>query len=424
MRHAALAGLLCASAACTGGHDAVPTLRWYANPDNGGQARLAARCEAAAGGRFRIRLEELPRDATGQREQLVRRLAAHDASIDLLSLDPPFLPELAEAGFLRAFAPAEAAPLEEGTLEGPLTSARWRGRLYGAPFTANAQVLWFRRSAAARAGLDAAVLAPLTWDAIVLAAERSGTTVAVQGRLYEGYTVWLSALVASGGGAVLEHPEAGREARPRFDSSPGREAARIVSRVARSPAAMPGLSTADEEATRAAFLGPRGGFMVNWPYVWRAASEAVRAGALDPAVLADVGWARWPRVRADLPSRPPLGGIHLAVGAFSRHPAEAVEAVRCLTSAASQVAYMLDAGNPAARGAAYDDPAVRAAYPMAELLRESVREAAPRPQTPFYPDVSAAAARAFHPPGKVTPEETPAAADRLIDDVLHDRVLL
>ncbi|MFT3912614.1 MAG: extracellular solute-binding protein [Anaeromyxobacteraceae bacterium] len=266
--------------------------------------------------------------------------------------------------------------------------------------------------------------APLTWDAITAAAEKTGTTVAVQGRQYEGYMVWLSALVASAGGAVLQQPERGREARPRLDSPAGREAARIVGTLARSRAAMPGLSTADEEAARAAFLGPRGGFMVNWPYVWRAANEAVRAGALDPAVLADVGWARWPRVRADLPSRPPLGGIHLAVGAFSRHPDEAVDAIRCLTSEASQAAYMLDAGNPAARAAVYDDAAVRAAFPMADLLRESVRDAAPRPQTPFYPDVSAAAARAFHPPASVTPDETPAAADRLIVDVLHDRVLL
>jgi multiple sugar transport system substrate-binding protein len=30
----------------------------------------------------------LPNDATAQREQLIRRLAAEDSSIDLMSLDP------------------------------------------------------------------------------------------------------------------------------------------------------------------------------------------------------------------------------------------------------------------------------------------------------------------------------------------------
>ena len=59
--------------------------------------------------------------------------------------------------------------------------------------------------------------------------------------------------------------------------------------------------------------------------------DAVRSGGLDPAVLADVGWARYPRADADRASRPPFGGIHLAIGAFTLHPAEALQAMRCLT---------------------------------------------------------------------------------------------
>jgi multiple sugar transport system substrate-binding protein len=236
--------------------------------------------------------------------------------------------------------------------------------------------------------------------------------------------VLVTALVASAGGEVLAEPEAGRDARPALDSPAGREAARVLARLARSPAADPGLSTADEEATRSAFMSGRGAFMVNWPYVWRAGEAAVAAGTSARAVLDDVGWARWPRVRPDRPSRPPLGGISLAVGAFSRRPDLAVEAIRCLTSAERQARYLLDTGNPAARAAVYDVPEVRRAFPMADLVRESIREAAPRPASPYYPDVSAAVVRAFHPPSEVDPAETPAAADRLVEGVLHDRVLL
>src|SRR5690242_509121 len=89
--------------ACHRAPEDPSALTWYVNPDNGGQARLAARCSAASAGRYRIQVHELPRDASGQREQLVRRLAAHDASIDLVNVDPPFLPELAAAGFVRPF---------------------------------------------------------------------------------------------------------------------------------------------------------------------------------------------------------------------------------------------------------------------------------------------------------------------------------
>ena len=144
--------LALAAVACSGsgaGRSSAPTLRWYANPDNGGQARLAARCTAAAAGRWRLEVLPLPSDASQQREQLVRRLAARDDSIDLMSVDLPFVPELAEAGFLRSFTTSEAAPLAEGVLRGALASATWRGRLAAAPFTASTQLLWFRRSVAA-----------------------------------------------------------------------------------------------------------------------------------------------------------------------------------------------------------------------------------------------------------------------------------
>ena len=67
-------------------------------------------------------------------------------------------------------------------------------------------------------------------------------------------------------------------------------------------------------------------FMLNWPYVLAAARSAAEAGTLDQAVVDDIGWARYPRVFADRPSAPPLGGANLGVGAFSKHPDQAVAA--------------------------------------------------------------------------------------------------
>jgi multiple sugar transport system substrate-binding protein len=61
---------------------------------------------------------------------------------------------------------------------------------------------------------------------------------------------------------------------------------------------------------------------------------------------------------------------------------------------------------------------------MADLIRESIDAAAPRPQTPYYTDVSTATVRTFHPPASVDPQRTPSDAKQLIVDVLHDRRLL
>ena len=424
LRRAAALLVALATHACGGPAAGPVALTWYVNPDNGGQRRLAERCTAAAGGAFRLETQVLPASADAQREQLVRRLASRDRSIDLMSLDAPFVAELANAGFLLPIEDdADRAYFTDGVLAAPRHNAEWAGRLVAPPLWANTQLLWYRKSVAAAAGIDP-TRADVTWDALIAAAAGQGRLVAVQGARYEGYVVWINALVASAGGRLLDDPTAGAAARPAIASPAGERAARIVGDLARSAAAPPDLATATEEEARATFQSARGAFMVNWPYVWTAMHDAVRTGALDASVLADVGWARYPRADAALPSRPPLGGIHLAIGAFTEHPAEALRAARCLTSLEGQIAYMLDAGNPAARAAAYDDPAVRARFPMAALIRESLADAAPRPRTPYWVDVSAALQRTWHPPASVRAPETPAAAARLMRDVLAGRVLL
>jgi multiple sugar transport system substrate-binding protein len=410
-------------AACGGGGSGVPTLNWYINPDNGGQAELAAKCGAASDGAYKIKTSVLPNDATGQREQLVRRLAAKDSSIALMSLDPPFIPEFAEAGFLRPYTDAEAQELTAGALTGPIESGMWDGKLMGAPFWANTQLLWFRKSVAQAAGINPA-RDPVTWSRLIEVASAAGKTVEVQGNLYEGYMVLISALVSSAGGKILENPEAGKNVRPAIGSDAGRKAAEVIQQLARSRAADPALSTTDEEAGRAAFQGASGGYMVNWAYIYGAAQEAVAAGTLDKAVLDDIGWGRYPRVDANTPSRPPLGGINIGIGAFSKHKDFALQAVRCITSLESQTQYMLKSKNPGARAAVYDNPEVRTVFPMADDLRQSLAEGAPRPRTPYYTDVSSAVQRSFHPQSAVDPNRTPAKAGKLIVDVLKDKVLL
>lgn len=419
----ALVGALAAGmlGACSSG-SGTPTLTWYINPDNGGQQRLAERCTQESGGRYRITTSLLPNDATAQREQLVRRLAARDASIDLMSLDPVFVAEFASAGFLRP-PTGDTARYTEGVVAPAVQSATWRDRLVAIPFWANTQLLWYRRSVVEQAGL--APDQPLTWAQLVGAAEKTGTTVGVQANRYEGYTVWINALIEGAGGAVIENPQAPvDDLRLGLAGDPARRAAEVIRSVTDSGVGGPGLANAGEEEARAQFQGSRGGFMVNWPYVWQAAQAAVQDGSMDPSVLEDIGWTRYPRTVGGEPSRPPFGGIELAMGAFSDHGALAQEAATCITGEENQKRYMLDSGNPAARTAVYEDPAVLDAFPMAPLIAESLQQAAPRPRTAYYQDVSAALQRVYHPPSGVVPGRTGREAQQLIDGVLKKEVLL
>ena len=414
--------LIGGTAACSGGDSGPPTLTWYTNPDNGGQQDLAAKCTEAADGKYRVEVAVLPSDANGQREQLVRRLAANDSSIDLMSLDPVFVPEFAEAGFLRPFTDDEGADLTDGVLDGPKQTVEWNDKIVAAPFWANTQLLWYRKSVAEEAGIDPAQ-DDVTWDQVLKAAEDTDTTVAVTGNRYEGYMVLINALVMSAGGEVLKDPEAGKETKPELDSEAGKKAAEIIHTLA-TKVADPSLSTAIEENARAAFQADNGGFMINWPYVYGAAKTAVEDGSFDQKAFDDIGWARFPRVDADRESAPALGGIDLGIGAFGKHQDEAVDAARCITSVESQTEYMLAEGNSGARAAVYDDAEVRKAFPMADLIRDSIDTAGPRPRSAYYTDVSAATVREFHPPARVDPDSTPGKADDLIVNVLQDKQLL
>jgi multiple sugar transport system substrate-binding protein len=399
-------------------------LTWYTNPDNGGQATLAKQCSEDSGGAFTIETQVLPNEADAQREQLVRRLAAQDSSIDLMSLDPPFVAEFANAGYLLPITNADdVAEFTEGVLDAPLETAYWDDQLVAPPFWANTQLLWFRKSVARAAGVDPTDPG-FTWDKMISAAEDQGKRIGVQGRRYEGYMVWINALITSSGGQIIENADQGANATPTVASPAGDTAADIVGTLARSSAAPSDISTAGEEEARSVFQSDDGSFMVNWPYVYSAAKESVAAGAIDQSVVDDIGWARYPEATAGEESAPPLGGINLAIGNFTNHPDQALAAAKCITSLPSNVQYMIESGNPAARSDAYDDPEVQAAYPMADLIRDSIDSAGPRPITPYYGDVSTSVQRTWHPASSVNAPGTPEDTDSYMSEVLSgDRLL-
>jgi multiple sugar transport system substrate-binding protein len=424
MRTAVALTLVAGGLAGCGSGSGTPTLRWYINPDDGGQAKLAAACSEASGGKYTISTSVLPNDATQQREQLIRRLAAKDSGIDLMSLDPVFVAEAANAGFLRPFPASEAGQFTEGVFPPAVENSTWEGRLYAAPFWANTQVLWYRKSVAQKAGVDPA--APgFTWDKMIDAAVRTGTTVGVQANKYEGYMVWINALIESAGGQIISAAEKGDEATIEIDSPAGRQAAAIISKLAHSKAASPSMSNDDEEATRSLLNSARGGFMVNWGYIWRAENSDADSGVISKDIVSDLAWARYPRVNPGQESKPPFGGIEIGIGAYGKYKDTlAVDAVKCITSTEHMKQYMIDSGNPAARASVYDDPEIKKEFPMAGLIRDSIDAAAPRPITPYYTDVSGAVQSRWHPPGGVNPNTTPRESETFIRQVLRDQALL
>lgn len=412
----ALATATTVLAAC-GSDSGPPELVWYINPDSGGQDAVAKNCTEAADGKYTITTQVLPQDASQQRIQLARRLAAEDPGIDLMSLDPPFTAEFAAAGFLAPIPQEMQDQLEEQSFAGATEAATWDGELVAFPFWSNTQVLWYRKSFVDKAGID--MSQPVTWDQIIDAASENGGKIGVQANKYEGYSVWINALISGAGGDVVSDTDQGADLSIDVDSPAGEDAAAIIEKLASSSAAPADLSVSNEGTAGSTFGSPQGSFMVNWTYIFHNYDETA------PDVAKDIGYTRYPQTVEGEESRPPYGGIGIGVSAYSEHTDLALEAAMCLVSPENQGVNAEITGNMPASPAGYEYPPLQEAYPadLLALFQESVESAAPRPATPYWSDISSGLQSTWHPPGSVN-SSTPPDSASFINQVIQGEVLL
>ena len=389
---AGLSALVLGLAACGSDESAggPKTLNFYTfTAGTGGSFEKAVEsCNRAANGRYEIAIQELPPNADDQREQLARRLAAKDETIDIMALDVIFTGEFAEAEWIVPFPEELASKVEQASIRSVYSTGLYQDRLFAAPYTSNTQLLWYRK--------DRVQSPPKTWQEMLEQSERLGKDgiIEVQGKKAEGYVVWFNSLVASAGGQILASPtEVGLEPQPT------EQALRVIESIASSrTAADPSLPNQGEDDNRLAFETGGASFQVNYPFIYPSAKENA------PDVYKNIGAARYPGITAGEPSKPPLGGINLAVGAYSTSQPEAFDAAMCLREPENQLLATELGGLPPTQEDLYDSEEVKKAYPgFAPLMLESIQAAAPRPATPAYSDVSLAIQTVLHPPRSVSP---------------------
>ncbi len=378
-------------------------LKWFIAIQPGGSIqKVAETCSKESGGKYKIALELLPTDASQQREQLVRRLGAEDPSIDLIGMDVVWTAEFANAGWIRPWKGADARAATKGVFPPVVETASFDGELYGAPFNSNTQLLWYRT--------DLVDKPPETWNQMIEMAEKlgrgDGGTIQLQANRYEGFTVWANAMIESAGTQVLSGPTS-----VELKEKPTSVALESMGRLSRSSAAPTNLTTSDEDTARLGFE-TGSAFMVNYTFAYGSAKENA------PKVAENMGAARYPGIVEGRESKPPLGGFNLGISSYSKNADLAYEAANCLTAPAQQLVVTELDGLAPARADLYDDPKVKEAFPgFADLVRESIRSAGPRPVTPAYQDVSLSIQSALHPPTKIDPDDVGPSYDELKDKV-------
>jgi multiple sugar transport system substrate-binding protein len=405
-------GLLASTlAACASSGSGKPTLNFYNFPDNSGAIQQAVdTCTKASGGQYTVKYNKLPSAADGQRQQLVRRLAARDKSMDILGLDVTWEAEFAEAGWILPWTGDNKAKASDGTLAAPLDTATWKGQLYAVPYNSNTQLLWYRS--------DLVPNPPKTWDdmindSIQLAKQGKPHRIEIQGAQYEGVVVWFNTLIESAGGSILNKDATGISM-----GAPAVKALQIIQKLAKSPAADPSLSVQMEDQNRLAMESGTAAFELNYPFVY----PSMKADK--PDLFKNFKWAQYPSVNPGEPSHVTIGGIDLAISKYSKHPDMAFQAALCLRNRENQKVAATKGGLPPTLADLYNDPSLQADYPFRQDILTALQNASVRPKTPAYQNVSIVISHAISPPSKVNPDKTEKKIASQLKDALQSKGLI
>ncbi len=358
------------------------TLNWFASRDPSGFSQQQVDAFNAQNPNIQISYQEQGATTSDLHDKFVTIATAQDPSADLISMDVPFVPEFAAAGW--TIPVEDLLPPEERSafFSGTIQAATYEDQLYGVPWYNNGPGLFYRKDLLEGAGLQP----PKTYDELQAAAAQLQTPE-LSGYIFQaaqtegGLISWLEYLWGYGGdildaegNVVLNEGTAAKDSLQRLVD--------YIYNAKISPEAC--LTMATFSDAQNVFVEGRAAFLRMW----------MTAAPLMEAETSQVR-GKWhvvalPSQNGQQPGPGCLGTWNLGISKFSRYPNESAEAIKFLTSRERQTERLLGiAGSLPTRSAVLDDPQVKAKYPYVDTLRSAFEALKPRPVTPFYSQMSA-----------------------------------
>ena len=373
-------GLTTAPAAQSSG--SATTVVWFASRDTTGYTPKQVDAFNKANTSIQIDYQEQGATTQDLHDKFVTVAGAKDSSVDIVSMDVPYVPEFGAAGW--TIPVDDILPKDEQAKfsQGALNGATFDAKLYAVPWYNNGPGLYYRKDLFDAKGLKT----PKTYDDLLNAAKTLQTAdmvgFAMQLPQNEGGIInWMEYLWGYGGdlvddkmNVVVDQGTAGSDGMQK-----------IVDFVYK-----------DKIIPEAALQFKLGADVMNLFRGGKAAMIRVwlsNAGDLyqpDSAIKPEQ-WDVSPLPSGDGAKPGPgcLGDWNLGVSRFSTKQKAALEAVAILTNQDNQRARFLDGGFLPSRQAVFDDPDIQKKYPYAKAAQASFDNLKPRPVTPYYPDMSA-----------------------------------
>ncbi|HLQ80879.1 MAG TPA: ABC transporter substrate-binding protein [Brachybacterium sp.] len=327
-----------------------------------------------------VTLIELPESADEQRTQMINNAQAKSDAYTVLGLDVVWTAEFAANQWVVAL-PEDKFPLDD-LIPATVVTGTYFDKLYGVPFTTNAELLFSRTDLLEQAGLDGP---PETFEELYSAIETLQEEdpdllgFGAQYSKYEGLTVQAAGLVASAGGQLFDD-----EGKPHADSAEAITGIQTV-RDGFDKGLIPQEAlTYKEEESRAAYQDGRLAFLQNWPYVWALGQAEDGSSKVNGKMVASVV----PGI--DGPGSSTLGGLNLGVSAFAKNKGTAVDFIAFMVDAAQQKGWGLATSEAPANAAVYEDQEMLDAFPFLPQLKDAIDTGTSRPAVVQYGEVTQA----------------------------------
>ncbi len=321
----------------------------------------------------KVTLKEQSDNADQQHDDIVQHMQAKDASYDIVTTDVVWTAEFAAKGWLTPLEGAFALDTSK-LLKPTVEAATYNGKLYAAPFASDGGLLFYRK--------DLVPTPPKTldemWSMCSVAKKNNIGCYAGQSAKYEGLTVNAAEAINTMGGKIVD--ESGKAT---VNSPEAKKGLQMLADHYKNGDIPKEAITYQEEQGRQAFEDGKLLFLRNWPYVYSLAKTDGSSKVKDK-----FGVAPLPGVSG--PGASSLGGHSEGISVYSKHKGTAFEFLKFIEEDAQQKFFMEKGSLAPVVGAIYEDKQLVAKYPYLPTLLTSIKNAVPRPVTPFYPAVTKA----------------------------------
>jgi multiple sugar transport system substrate-binding protein len=397
------------------GAETVPegTLIFSFGPDDTGTQPIIDKFNKENPDGITVLYREMPSD-TGQYFDKIRTdFQAGGGAIDIIGGDVIWPAQFGPNGWILDLSDRFPKQEQDKFLPSTIEAMTFDDKIYGVPWYTDAGMLYYRKDLLDEAGIGKA---PETWDELIgIAQEVQGKTGTRFGLVFQG--------AEYEGGVVngLEHIyNAGAEVIPLDDptkvtiaNGPSAEGLATERKLVESGVAPPAVATYKELESQNAFIQGDAIFMRNWPFVYGTVLGGKAAGSLIKPE--QVGVVPLPTIEGSKESFSGQGGWNFFINSSTKDPDGAFKFIQYMTSEKIMRHFAVNASLLPPRQSLYEDQELLKKQPVMELAKDVVTRTKPRPQHPFYSDMSLVMADQF---GEVVKGNI--APDDAVTDLQHE----